>query len=162
MLRLIQRACLADLFIMSSTSSSPNPIKPTYRFHMWGVPYGKEDVAKAVDSIYNLYWEAMGDHNIAMQHLLDKNEKVVSRCGMLMTFSGILIAVALFILNNLRDVLAPWQKAGFYIMICIWLVSTILLLWSLKHKLPSAKVFHKEDDFKFTAELYIRRMAIII
>src|SRR6266481_1134662 len=79
-----------------STAKAPLPKKPYGGFSLWGVPYTRVDIDYATAQIRELYFSKFENPNGAMQALLEYNEKVVSRCAMLMSFSSVLIAVSLF------------------------------------------------------------------
>ena len=96
----------------------------------------------------------------ALEKVLDLNEKVVSRCGMLVHFSSVLIVLFMFVVKNSYVLPLPGHRTGFYIAMFFWVTSTMILLWSLKHMLPRADRFGTEQDFDFTARIYYRRMGI--
>lgn len=127
-------------------------------FSLFGVPYNPLDIRYAVESLFELYSD--GGKNIpgAMSRILDQNERVVSRCGMLITFSGTLIALSLFVASRPDVLPALWQQYVYYAVMMFWVLTTMHLLWTLKHKLPPVWDFFRKDDFVLTAELFLQRM----
>jgi hypothetical protein len=143
----------------SSSEHTDNSDKPPYGSFNWrGVPYGEMDIEYAVEKIKDVYLKYGENPDTAMQAILRSNESIVSRCGVLTTFSSMLIALSLFIVSKPEILPYTWQQWSFYAEIFIWSISTVSLLWSLKHDLPSPRKFGTEDDFKFTARLYVKRM----
>jgi hypothetical protein len=120
-----------------------------------GVPFTEIDRMYAAERLREVYG---GSPQEAVQILLENNERIISRCGLLITFSGILMAVYLFIATNPKFLPTVWQECGFYGSMFVWVVFTLRLLWSLKHELPPPWDFGTEEDFKFTARLYLKRM----
>src|SRR5579863_2412039 len=88
---------------------------------VWGVPYRKADIDSACVKLEEYYKNVYPDDY--MERLLENNERVVSRCGMLMSFSGVLIAVCLFIATTPKALPNPWQQYVFYCTIFIWSLS---------------------------------------
>ncbi|HUI96049.1 MAG TPA: hypothetical protein VLX44_09875 [Xanthobacteraceae bacterium] len=127
-------------------------------FSLWGVPYARVDIEYATAQIRKLYFEKFPGPNGPMQALLDYNEKIVSRSGMLMGFSGILIAVSLFIAANPKFLPTLWQRWAFYVVIAIWVIATLRLLWSLRHEMPAPWEFGSQPDVDRTIRLFLRRM----
>ena len=76
-----------------------------------------------------------------------------------MQFSGILIAVFLFIATDF-SVTHSLATLGLDSAVGVWLLCTLRLLWSLKHELPPPDQFDLITDFEFTAHLYIKRMGL--
>jgi hypothetical protein len=104
-------------------------------FSLFGVPYNGKDIGKAAEQLLHLYDPQGKATSDAIGLILQQNERVLSRRGMLVSFSGIVIALFLFTANN--AVLSEfWQKSVYYSGMLIWVVSIMLLLWSLRHKLP--------------------------
>ncbi len=137
--------------------------KPSNGFNWFGVPYNSIDVNCAIDHLKKFY-NTENDMALAVERLLDNNERVVSRCSMLMTFSSLTMAVFFFIANSIANnkaiQLAMWQRCGIYIATIIWIPPILCLLWSLKHELPPPEKYTLVDDFEFTAKLFFKRMGL--
>jgi len=143
---------------------SAEQIKPEERpfggFSWLGVPYTAIDLRFASENLYRVYSHDAANDSEIMKYVLDQNERVVSRCGMLISFSGTLIAILLFIANRPEMLPYIWQQVMFYCIMSTWSLSTIALLWSLKHTFPPTWEFHKKYDFMLTSELFLRRMGL--
>lgn len=142
---------------MSDVSPHTEGHKKYGRKPSWGIPFTKEGINAAAEAIADVAWDEK-DPIKSMQYILANNESVVNRCGTLMTFSTIIIAISVYIGFNPRLLPNAFQQAIFYIDLLVWIVSTLLLLYSLRHELPPSCQFHKRDDFTFTARLYVRRL----
>jgi len=127
-------------------------------FSLFGVPYNDIDIRYAAERLFDIYSNNGEDTLGAMNLILNQNERVVSRCGMLISFSGTLIALCLFVANNPNVLSLTWQPWVFYLVMLVWVLSTMHLLWSLKHKFPPIWEFHAKYDFILTAELFLQRM----
>lgn len=125
---------------------------------IFGVPYNEIDIRYAAERLYEIYCDNGNDVLKGMDQILNQNERVVSRCGMLISFSGILIALLLFVASKPNVLPMVWQQWVFYCVMLIWVISTMHLLWSLKHKFPPTWDFMSKNDFMLTAELFLRRM----
>ena len=134
--------------------------RPFGGFSWLGVPYNAIDLRFASENLYRVYSQDGGNNSEIMKYVLDQNERVVSRCGMLISFSGTLIAILLFIANRPEMLPYAWQQWIFYSVMGAWSASTMALLWSLKHKFPPTWEFHKKYDFILTSELFLRRMGL--
>lgn len=134
------------------------PRRPYGGLSLWGVPYGGVDIEYAADQIRELYFEKFPNPNGPMQALLEYNEKIVSRCGILMSFSSVLIAFSLYIATNPRLLSTHWQRSGFYFALMIWVAAMLLLLFSLRHRLPAPWKFGSRSDLDDTIKLFLRRM----
>lgn len=143
---------------MTEINNGPEKRKLYSGISIFGVPYADIDIRYAAECLFDIYSNEGKDVHKAMNSILEQNERVVSRCRMLISFSGILIALFLFVANK-PDVLSnAWQKWVFYCIMLLWVVSTLNLLWSLKHKFPATWDFMQKQDFILTAELFLRRM----
>jgi hypothetical protein len=129
-------------------------------FSLFGVPYGTIDIKYAAEELLETYKMSSTDMMDAMRAILEQNERVVSRCSMLMSFSGTIITIFLFIATRSDALLASWQKTIYYITMSIWVMATMSLLYSLKHTFPAPWEYHTEDDFMLTASLFLRRMGL--
>jgi hypothetical protein len=127
-------------------------------FSLFGVPYNEIDIRYAAEKLFESYNNCGKNTHESMVLILEQNERVVSRCGMLISFSGILIALSLFIVNKPNVLPSHWQQWVFYSAMMIWVISTMRLLWSLKHKFPPTWDYHTKNDFMLTAELFLSRM----
>lgn len=127
-------------------------------FSLFGVPYNEIDIRYSAERLFDIYSDNGNDVKEAMNLILNQNERVVSRCGMLISFSGILIALLLFIASKPEVLPMIWQQWVFYCVMFVWVISTMHLLWSLKHKFPPTWEFHTKYDFILTAELFLKRM----
>lgn len=135
-----------------------NERKPYGGFSLFGVPYNPIDIRYATEQLFELYSDNGRNVSDAMIRILEQNERVVSRCGMLTTFSGTLIALSLFVANKPDMLPALWQQYVYYIVMLVWVLTTMHLLWTLKHKLPPVWDFYQKSDFMLTAELFLQRM----
>jgi hypothetical protein len=136
-----------------------SPIRKLYSgFSLFGVPYNEIDVRYAAELLYDLHSKNGANDSEAMSLILNQNERVVSRCGMLISFSGTLIALFLFVANRPEVLPMLWQQWVFYSVILAWVISTMHLLWELKHKFPPTWEYHTKYDFMLTAELFLKRM----
>jgi hypothetical protein len=144
--------------------SDPVPPKPEERpfggFSWLGVPYNAIDLRFASENLYRVYSQDGKNDSEIMKYVLEQNERVVSRCGMLVSFSGTLIALFLFVANRPKMLPYVWQQWAFYTVVAAWSLSTMVLLWSLKHIFPPTWEFHKKNDFMLTSELFLRRMGL--
>ena len=127
-------------------------------FSLFGVPYNEIDIRYTAEQLFDIYSDSGKNTHAAMTLIFNQNERVVSRCGMLISFSGTLIALSLFVANRPDVLPAPWQQWVFYSVMFIWVLSTMHLLWSLKHSFPPTWEFQEKYDFVLTAELFLRRM----
>ena len=143
---------------MSSGKADSREKKLYSGFSLFGVPYNEIDIRYSAERLFEIYSDHGNDIQEAMNLILNQNERVVSRCGMLISFSGILIALLLFIANKPNVLPMIWQQWVFYCVMLVWVISTMHLLWSLKHKFPPPWEFHTKYDFILTAELFLRRM----
>lgn len=136
--------------------------RPYRWFTLWGVPcpWCRADIDYAAEHIRELYFKKFPTPNGPMQALLEHNEKIVSRCGMLMTFSGTLMVVSSFIATNPRFLSTHWQRWGFYVVMAIWFAVILLLLWSLAHHLPVPWQFGTRVDLDATIRLFLCRMGL--
>jgi hypothetical protein len=126
---------------------------------LFGVPMLKSDREKAVKILAR---RLKGDFDIAaaMTRVLDNNERVVSRCAVLVQFNSITIAILLFVGSNPRILNSPLQKNGFYACILAWLFGTMALMFSLRHIFPDLKDIDRDGDLILTCRLYLRRMLV--
>jgi len=147
-----------------SPQQERKPDRAYIGFVIWGVPYSEVDIDYAVDCLFKFYYAPEpGSRDAmlaAMDRMINQSEKIVSRCGMLMSFSGILIAISLYIATNPNLLPALWQRCGFYTALLFWVISILRLLWSLKHMLPSPSTYGTEIDFRMTARLFLGRMGL--
>ena len=142
-----------------STSKADDVGRKLYSgFSLFGVPYNEIDIRYSAERLFDIYSDNGEDIPKAMNLILDQNERVVSRCGMLISFSGLLIALLLFVANKPNVLPMTWQQWVFYSVMLVWVISTMHLLWSLKHKFPPTWEFHTKYDFILTAELFLKRM----
>jgi hypothetical protein len=126
---------------------------------IFGVPFMKEDRVKAIDALLEYFIED-STFMEACSRVIDYNEKVVARCGVLLNFNSILLVLILFAAKLRWSSSSSWHKVTFYVVIITWAASNTWLMFSIKHKFPKPHEFAKETDFRITADLYIRRMAI--
>jgi hypothetical protein len=144
-----------------SDSGRLKPAKRPFGGFSWlGVPYSASDLRFASENLYLVYSQDGANDSDIMRYVLDQNERVVSRCGMLISFSGTLIAILLFVANRPQMLPYTWQQWTFYSVMAAWSISTLTLLWSLKHTFPPVWEFHQKYDFMLTAELFLRRMGL--
>jgi hypothetical protein len=151
---------LGEPITPDTSSRKPATYKPFSGPAIWGVPYTDLDINYAVEKLYEHYYESANDPALAMERIINQNEKIVSRCGMLMGFSSIIIAISLYIATNHQMLPTIWQRVGFYTALSVWVISILRLLWSLKHKLPPPWEYGTSVDFKMTAKLFIIRMGL--
>jgi hypothetical protein len=143
---------------MKGDGSEQRVRRPYGGFSLWGVPYSRVDMEYAAVQIRELYFDKFEYPNGPMRAILEYNEKIVSRCGILMSFSGILIAVFLFAANNPRIITSSWQRWGVYASLTVWIVTIVRLLLSLRHQLPPPWEFGSDYDIDTTIKIFIRRM----
>src|SRR5215213_4571253 len=126
---------------------------------IFGVPFMKEDRVKAVDDLLEYFIED-STYMEACSRVIEYNEKVVTRCGVLLNFNSILLVLILFAAKLEWSSSANWHKIIFYIVMITWVISNIRLIFSIRHVFPKPHQFVKEDDFRLTVDLYIKRMCI--
>jgi hypothetical protein len=129
-------------------------------YSLFGVPYSSIDIEYASERLYETYTGGGKGIREAMAAILDANEKVVSRCGMLISFSSTLMAILLFIANKPEMLPNLWQQVSYYAAMFLWMSFTMWLLYSLHHQFPPTWEFHTKRDFMITSNLYLRRMGI--
>lgn len=144
---------------MAELDQSSRPRKFFGAWAPWGVPLSRLDRRIACEELRDRFLKHYGNTQAAMEHILQKNAEVVSRCSVLMSFAGILMAVSLFVAVNPRLLPAVWQKVGFYSVMAIWAFAVLRMLASLIQFMPPPSTYATEEDFLFTADLYLWRMA---
>jgi hypothetical protein len=127
----------------------------------FGVPYRQRDRTKAVEKLLVYFTENNRPILEAVSRVIDYNEKVVVRCGVLLNFNSILLVLILFAANKLDwSSIDVWKKVIFYIITIAWTLSNACLIFSIRHKFAMPHEFASQTDFRFTADLYIKRMLI--
>jgi hypothetical protein len=146
---------------LPDTSSSSRETKRAYGGPApFGVPLLEADIAYAAEMLKDLLLANHPNSNAAVRTLLEYNERVVSRCGTLMSFSGVIMALMLYIATNPAFFSHKWQVYTYYTVAFLWFLVMIRLLYSLAHRMPPPWAFSNEEDFVFTARLYLRRMSL--
>jgi hypothetical protein len=163
----VRRFSIRNIF-GSNTKTDPEPEEPRkppierHGFTGWrifGVPLSDGDTRYLIELLREVFFaQAKDDPREAVRLLLERNEHIVSRCGLLVHFSAILIALTLFIASNPLLLGEAWEQKAFYTALGVWVASTVRLLWVLRHGLPSPFGLGTDEDFMFTAELFVKRM----
>ena len=129
------------------------------RFTPWGVPVFDWDRDDFIEGLKNSYRSAArGDTNVAVRLLLERNEQIVSRCALLVAFSGILMAIFTFVGTRYELLPQAWEQFTFYMGLIVWVFVTAWLLLDLFHWMPRPVAFGNEQHLDLIARLYTSRL----
>ncbi len=125
----------------------------------WGVPFFANDSERLTEKLLEFYDVLSGrDSNQAVRMLLERNEQLVSRCTLLITFSGILITLVTYIGAKPELIPLQWEQVLYYSVLGLWVFTTVGLLADLYHLMPPYEHLGDEQHVRFIARVYVRRL----